>query len=332
MSRRSRKTWRELHAVQVGLSLIELLVAMTIGGILIFGAAKVYVDSRKTYELNETTARLQETARYALSIVEADIRMSNYWGLVKGAGVLTGTARQSEASAGAPTSCGVNFARDLLTNLEADNNSYGFTCTAYGAGAVGSADTLVVRRAAVATAAAGAGRLQICSTRVSGELVTDSSGCTAAPEGRINNLIVNAYYVSRDSVDAVGIPALRRHTLIAGPAFRDDEIIPGIEDMQVQFGIDPTGVNGSAARYVNPNEVNDGEQIVSVRIWLLVRADTEEVGFEDGRIYSYGDRVSNDTTNNLSDAAAATRRYAPADGFRRLLVSRTIQIRNALGT
>ena len=33
------------------------------------------------------------------------------------------------------------------------------------------------------------------------------------------------------------------------------EIMPGVEDMQVQFGIDASGVSGVATRYVNPNAV-----------------------------------------------------------------------------
>src|SRR5690606_33146546 len=133
---------------QRGLSLIELLVAVTIGGLLIFGATQVYVDSKRTYETNESAARLQETARYAMSVLEPDIRMSNYWGLVKGAGLITGSAAQTEASAGAPTSCGTNFAHDLLRNIEGRNNTYGLTCSAYGAGAVTHADTPIGPRAA----------------------------------------------------------------------------------------------------------------------------------------------------------------------------------------
>lgn len=309
-----------------GVTLIELLVAITIGAVLIFGATQVYVDSRNTYEITEASARLQETARYALSVIEPDVRMSNNWGLVKGAGVIDGQAAQTVTSAGAPTNCGTNFARDLILNLEGDNNSYGFpsTCGAYGAAAAASSDTLTVRRAAATVVAPGAtspARLQICSTRVMGQLVTDSAACTAAPAGQVNDLVVHSYYISQDSLQSPGLPSLRRKTLIGGPAFRDDEIIPGIEDLQVQFGIDTTGTSGVATRYVNPDEVNvggvpDGSQIVSVRIWLLVRAENPEVGFSDGRTYSYGDRSA----------------YAPADGFRRLLVSRTIQIRNALGT
>jgi prepilin-type N-terminal cleavage/methylation domain-containing protein len=40
-----------------GVSLIELLVAITIGAVLLFGATQVYVDSRKTYEINNQRGR-----------------------------------------------------------------------------------------------------------------------------------------------------------------------------------------------------------------------------------------------------------------------------------
>lgn len=319
---------------QQGLSLIELMVALVIGSILIAGAVFVYVQSRSSYGVNETVARLQETARYALSIVEPDIRMSNYWGLVKGASVITQQASQAQPSLGAPTSCGNNFAHDLLANLAGDNNAYTLGCAAYGSGAVGSADVLTIRRAStIAQAGTTANTLQICSTRMMGRLISDGSVCTAAPAGRVNNLIVNAYYVARDSEQRAGLPALRRYSLIPGPVFDSQEIVSGIEDLQVQFGIDPAGTNGVATRYVNPDAVPFGSQIVSVRIWLLVRAENPEVGFTDNRTYEYGDRdAANGTTANLTAAGAATLAYAPADGFRRMLVSRTIQIRNALGT
>jgi len=319
-----------------GVSLIELLVAVTIGGLLIFGATKVYVDSRATYEVNETAARLQETARYALSVIEPDIRMSNYWGLVKGAGIVIGQAAQTAGSAGVAQTCGNNFAHDLQQNLQASNNAYTLGCAA--ATAMLASDTLTVRRASAALSVGTTGRLRICSTRTFANLVTDSGGCTPAPNGQVNDLVVNAYYVDRNSTHRVGLPSLRRRALgsVAGaPNFLPipDEIIPGIEDMQVQFGIDPSGTAGSAQRYVNPSAIPSGAQIVSVRIWLLVRAENPEVGFRDNRTYQYGDRATTTgTTANLNTAGSAGFAYAPADGFRRLLVSRTIQLRNALGT
>jgi type IV pilus assembly protein PilW len=319
---------------QKGVSLVELMVALVIGMVLIGGAVTVYVQSRNSYGVNETVARLQENARFALSIIEPDIRMSNYWGLVKGAGLVTQQAAQTVASVGPPTTCGQNFARDLLLNLEAGNNEYDVGCPEAAGGAVDSSDTLTIRRAStVVEAGPAANRLQICSTRLMGRLVDDGSACTAAPAGSVNNLVVNTYYVASESDQGAGVPALRRHVLIDGPAFEDQEIVAGVEDMQVQFGIDPTGTNGEAQSYVDPDAVPVDSQVVSVRVWLLVRAEQQEQGFVDGRTYEYGDRnADNGTTDDLDDAAAATLAYAPDDGFRRILVSRTIRIRNALGT
>ena len=110
--------------------------------------------------------------------------------------------------------------------------------------------------------------------------------------------------------------------------------MPGVEDLQVQFGIDtgdydgdglidpgldedangiPDAPNGIATRYVNPNFLNLNRfQVVSVRIWLLLRAENIETGFTNNGPYQY-----------------AGKNVVPADNFRRVLVSRTIQLRNA---
>lgn len=352
---------------ECGLSLIELMVALTIGAVLIFGATQVYINSRKSYGINESVARLQETARYAMSVIEPDIRMSNFWGLLKGAAVIANQARQvidpvAPVAAGAPANiCGRNFATDLATNLQGDNNSYVLSATraagcdnlidvvtgaAWPTTAMATADTLTVRRASVFISPSTAGFLQVCSSRIAGRLISDGSACTAAPAGQLDNLIVNTYYIDRNSAQAANLPALRRKVLMStggAPVFRDQEIIPGVEDMQIQFGIDPAGNTGVATRYVNPNGVPAGAQIVAVRVWLLVRADVAETGFTDNRVYQYGDRlVANGVTGDLTVAAGAGLAYQPsANGdasftgpqhVRRLLISRTIQIRNALGT
>jgi type IV pilus assembly protein PilW len=324
---------------QRGVSLIELMVAMVIGLVLIGGAVYVYNQSRNNYTTNDVVARLQENGRFAMSVIEPDIRMSNYWGLVKGASAITGQAPQTAASLGAPTACGTNFTYDLNSNLEGNNNEYDIDCAAEGGGAIGSSDTLTIRRAStVAIAGTENDRLTVCSTRVMGRLLNNNTACTAAPNGQVNPLVVNTYYVARESDLNDQVPALRRWRLpaageAAALAFVGEEVIAGIEDMQVQFGIDPTGARGIATQYVNPDAVPADSQVVSVRIWLLVRSEARETGFVDGQTYEYGDRaVANGVTDDLDDVASATMAYRPNDGFRRILMSRTIQIRNAIGT
>ena len=326
-----------------GFSLIELLVAITIGAVLIFGATQVYVDSRNSYAVSESVARLQETARYALSVIEPDVRMSNYWGLLKGANLVAGQAGQTAAVSGLAgttgTQCGQNFAVDLVTTLEGSDNAYSLVCAASGTGAVVSADTLTVRRVSTVQSTlpvTDKTALRVCSSRIGGTVVKDVSACTGLPSGSVNDLIVHSYYVDRDSDEQPGLPALRRWALTQANDFHDDEMVAGVEDMQIQFGIDPTGTSGVATQYVNavgPATLPLTNQIVAVRIWLLVRSETLETGFTDNRVYEYGDRaIATGKTSDLNAAGAAGKAYAPKDHFRRLLVSRTIMIRNALGT
>jgi len=229
------------------------------------------------------------------------------------------------------------------------------TCAANSA-AMPNADTITVRRASAITvpATSANGPLRICSTRTSGVLVTDITGAFCQDvDTNIYNLIVNLYYVDQSSSQP-GVPSLRRKALNAGPAFQDDEIVPGVEDLQVQYGVDLTAgigaTGGAATEYLNAGatltnlltSLTTPAQIVSVRIWLLVRSDAPESGFSDDRIYEYGDRlVLNGTTGDLTSVADSTKAYQPslsADNsftgvkrYRHLLVSKTIQIRNALG-
>ncbi len=378
MNARTHRIAHGLRPDQQGLSLIELMVAMTIGAVLIFGATQVFVNSRHAYGVNENVARMQETARYAMSVIEPDVRMSNYLGLLKGAGVIGGQAPQTVAAAAvaagaAANVCGTNFAVDLSTNLQGDNNRYFIsptklagcdvlpdlvTAVAWPSNPVATADTLTVRRASVFDSVPGpAGQLQVCTSRIAGRLISDglAASCPAAVAGqpeelavqKLKSLIVDTYYISRNSQQQVGLPSLRRKTLTTAggvPVFRDQEIIAGVEDMQVQFGIDPIGNTGVATRYVDPNDatVPATAQIVSVRIWLLVRSDTYESGFTDDRIYQYADRLPATPSGDLNSVAAIGSAYQPAANpdasltgprhVRRLLISRTIQVRNALGT
>src|SRR5436305_463767 len=115
-----------------GLTLVELLVAMTIGLGLMIGATQVYVDSSKSYAVNETTARLQENARYAMSVLEPDMRMSGYWGLTNVSDGIGGKALPTDAQltlgAAAASQCGVNCPLLLGLPVQGRTVSLAVTC------------------------------------------------------------------------------------------------------------------------------------------------------------------------------------------------------------
>jgi type IV pilus assembly protein PilW len=97
-----------------------------------------------------------------------------------------------------------------------------------------------------------------------------------------------------------------------GGAMTDEELVAGIEDLQVRFGVDTDGDAGLDA-YVDPGAVPAGARVVAATVWLRVRAEDTEPGYVDVTHYRYADMAAD---------------WVPGDGYRRLLVSRTIQLRN----
>lgn len=65
---------------QQGFSLIEMMIAVTIGLLLLAGLGTVYLESRRTFRQQEALARMQEGARYAFEVMTLDIRQAGYTG------------------------------------------------------------------------------------------------------------------------------------------------------------------------------------------------------------------------------------------------------------
>lgn len=67
-------------SLQRGMSLVELLIAMTLGLILLSGMLAVFSGNKQSSELNTAMANMQENARFALSTLGRDVRISGYQG------------------------------------------------------------------------------------------------------------------------------------------------------------------------------------------------------------------------------------------------------------
>ena len=312
---------------QKGLTLVELMVAMAIGSFLMIGAVQIYNQSRQAFVVNEAITRVQETAQFAMDTIEADLRLASHWGLNSRASAVEGRSLVDNANPNGlpePLDCGSGWALDLMLSADGQNNSYALPCATVGRGQDNS-DVLTVRRSSVIPTVPEIGRLQIQSTRVRSQIFADG----AVPEAfspvnsETYNLLVNSYYVAADSALVPGAPALRRKSLgtaAGAPAIVDQEVAPGVENLQVQFGIDVDGDN-AVERYVNPGdpiydpsaaEFVPGARVLTARIWLVVRSISAEVGIQDKRDYEPGD----------VDLGV------PDDEFRRMLVSKTILLRN----
>jgi type IV pilus assembly protein PilW len=65
-----------------GFSLVELMVALTIGLIILAAVSTLFVSSKQTYTTQDRLARLQENARFAMHFIIKDLRTAGYFGCV----------------------------------------------------------------------------------------------------------------------------------------------------------------------------------------------------------------------------------------------------------
>ena len=315
------------------------MVAMSLGALIIAGCVQLLVRSQQAYRVNETVARLQETARHALTLLELDIRMAGYWGLSNRVERIDNIALPLEplpaalmSAASGINACGRNWAIHLLEPIAATDGRYDLDCAAYNRRPQPGADVLIIRRLEAADATPpDTPRLRIVANSNQGHIViasctnTGNSACNrieppapSIPGGVSHDLLVHAYYVSRDATGTAGQPSLRRKRLIGGSngaTIQDEEVIARVEDFQVQLGTaESQSPHGVVFR--DPDLVTAGDPdrpIVAVRLWLLVRAETRENGYIDAEAREY----------------PPGRGIAPTrDNFRRMLVSTTIQVRN----
>ncbi len=223
-----------------------------------------------------------------------------------------------------PLDCSEDWSIELGTPVDGFDNVMGLTCPAQNA-AQPNSDVLTVRRASVNAVPLQAGRLQIQTTRTQGEIFDDGN---IPPQfdpaiSQTHNLVVSSYYVDANSDLIPGVPTLRRKVLgVQGvnSAIFDQEIAPGVENLQVQFGIDVNEDN-TVDRYVDPGDQSynpeapgyiPGARVLTARVWLVVRGLTREVGVDDQRTYAPGNV-------NLGTFG---------DEVRRMQVSKTILLRN----
>ncbi|HET9864285.1 MAG TPA: PilW family protein [Steroidobacteraceae bacterium] len=341
---------------QRGLSLVELLVALTIGGFLIIGAITMQSQTRRTFTVNEQQARLQETARFVFSVVEPEVQLAGLYGF---SNVPDGVSMKidedntayasdmrtvKDAIEGMPEvldGCGKNYVVDVSQTVTAGDGEWDMDCDAGGGGYLDGTDTLTVRRTSVDKVDPKAGRIQLYTSRINREqqqLFMDgvAPGPIVDDMSEVRDLIMKTFYVSPSSDGRPALPSLRLKQITeesGAGKWDDQEVVRGVEDLQIELGIDPGEdrngdgepddvagdgmpdyVNGQVANWVAPGDaaVEAGAQVVAVRIWVRVRAEEPEAGFVNRRKYKYG---------NVE--------FTPNDGYRRVLMSRTVYLRNS---
>ncbi len=105
-----------------GFTLVELLIAMTLGFFLIAGIGTVYIGSKKTYKLQGQTAELDENARHAMRALKQHIAHAGYAStsgiVIPNYVIPAGTSLAAAAATCADGSSNINAATVLATSSD----------------------------------------------------------------------------------------------------------------------------------------------------------------------------------------------------------------------
>lgn len=328
MRMHTQRPTRSAQHRQHGFTLVELMIAMVLGLILTGGVISLFLQNQQSFRVDETVARMHDEARYAMLEIARDIRMVSFLSEPLAPGAV-----MQDGNLVVGTDCGVagqpNWiysTTDALTGevntLTAVDNATGgaaaagFSCI--DAGEIRpNTDVVGIKRVAggpLEDAVLQAGAVYLRSNGIMGVLHRSPPSVAVPPPFTNWEYRPRIYYIRNFSnAPGDGVPALCRKvlTVTAAPTMVTECIASGIEDLQLEYGIDTTG-DGAVNRYVPNPTLAELQRVASVRISLLARTTTADRGHTDERTY----RIS-----NAPD-------YAPADNFHRRVYSTTVPVHN----
>ena len=323
---------------QQGFSLVELMVAMTIGFIVVAAVGYVYLSSRQSFRLTDSMSRMQENGRLAIETLARDVRMAGYVGCgnLKNATINTianapvpvmsmATAITGEDSGAAVA----NYAGTTITRAAGDTIS---VMGAFGGGVnlVGNLDpsnaniqingnpySFAVGDVLMVTNCTNADIFRPTTVSTGGSVTMSHSNATNTgnrvgtygPDGIVLRMDRFTYFIG---TNPAGKRALYRTNLTKGVPEDTVELVEDVEDMQIEYGQDTNG-DGAADAYNDATTVAaNWAQVVSARISLLLASPENNI-------------VPSEQTYNFDGAAVTA-----ATGDRRLfqVLTTTIAVRN----
>ena len=329
-----------------GISLVEILVSMAVGILLLIGLTYIFAgSSRSNRELHRAGQQI-ENARYATIVLTEDIRHAGYYGefyRLPAAGALPDPCAQTLLSLAADIAYPIQgYDSPISTPI-----SSCLPTTEYLPGT----DIVVVRRAQlrplsgtdlpvpndVYIQATGAGydlQLGDPTSFVLGAKKADGTdtvlvkknGMTAADIFKLNTHIYFLSPCSGSNCATVndGIPTLKRLELVAGtagPVWRLLPIAEGIENLQIEYGIDDSPTtphpfsgqigDGVPDRYETSPDATEWPNVIAVTLHLLSRNAEPTVGHTDAKTYRLGDVT-----------------LTPGGAFKRHVISTLIRVTN----
>jgi type IV pilus assembly protein PilW len=311
---------------QRGLSLIELMIALTIGMLIMAALGALLLSiTRNNSELAKANAQI-ENGRFAIQVLQNDLIHAGFWGDLRPA-----------VPAAIPDPCLAVADWNAASNA----NMLGVPVLGYGSGTIptlcttvsgaqANSDVLVVRHANTCIAGStgcdggtGDQYLQVsrCSIGAPPEasyaIGADYTNATTFPLRNKDcmtiadrrKIVSNIYYISNNT--------LMRSAFENGAHQTAQPLVDGIEALRFEYGIDSSG-DGSPDSYLSapPTALADLRNIVAVKVHVLARNLEATPGYSDSKSYQLGNSAAISAAN---------------DGFKRHVFSTTVRLVNPSG-
>lgn len=311
---------------QRGLSLIELMIALTLGMLVVASLGALLLNiTRGNSELAKSNAQI-ENGRFAIQVLQNDLIHAGFWGDLR-----------PPVAAAVPDPCLAVASWNAASNA----NMLGVPVLGYGSGSVptscttvsgaqANSDVLVVRHANTCIAGStgcdggtGDQYLQVsrCSTSAPPEALyaigadyTDATtfplrnkDCTTIADRR--KIVSHIYFISNNT--------LMRSAFENGAYQSAQPLVDGIQALRFEYGIDTSG-DGSPDSYLSspPTTLAQLANIVAVKVHVLARNLEATPGYTDTKAY----RLGNTAVINAAN-----------DGFKRHVFSTTVRLVNPSG-
>lgn len=313
---------------QLGMSLVELMVAMVIGLFLTAGVFTMFNMSSSNVTTTSQFNQLQENGRIALAIMERDISQLGFMGDLTGTDFIVGTNTtiDNAISENDCVGAGLNNA-SLPANQPAHfRRLWGYTsdgtavisCLANGVKS--ETDVLQIKRFVGPSVLAGSSDLYfVAATSSQAIFFNDGTPSTVLANARIWEYQHHIYYIANDNR---GIPVLRRKRLTdvgMTENINDDQLVEGIENIRFLYGFDNDG-DSTPDSFMPASSVtelmwdNEGfQRLVAIKAFVLVRSINEDKSYTNETEYLLGDKIITIPAN---------------DHYRRKVLSTTIVLEN----
>jgi len=304
---------------QTGFSLTELMVAVTIGLIILAAVAGLFVNTNKASNNQNRLARVQENGRFAMYYLLRDLRMAGYMGcqsdvtdhltndLATTTGFYFGTANLAtpiegiaDVTSGTTPAWAPSGSTTLPTSVWTGTSA-----------AIAKPDVLAIRRVDTATAQP----LTAQMTTLGGNLtVGGTSGfqngavvlvadCTKADLVQVNvadaTHLTPASQLSKQYDGAASVLPYSTRIYYIGlnknnvpSLYRADnggtpvELVEGIESMKILYGVaTPPNIQPSYYRKASAMSTNDWKNVVSIKIGILARTPNNKDTDIDNNTY-----------------------------------------------